>query len=102
MTWKKTQTLANHVIAIQRYFDPSWITGQSAVLDNLGHFFLQGEAAEQFLGFTTVLALNNSYKPEVANFGLLYSTLGELYIQNWLPWFTYNMSGISSLIFIGF
>ena len=42
------------------------------------------------------------WKLEIPNFDPLYSKLGELNIQNSLPWVTHNMPGTCWLIFIGF
>ena len=96
------QPLAAHVIIVQRYSDPSWNMGQSSNWGTLGSFFLQGEAVGQFWGFVSVFLYFFLSKPEVPNFGALACKLGELLIQNSLPFFTYNIPGTSSSIFIGF
>ena len=75
---------------------------QSAVSDIFRHFFLQAEAVGQFSGFVTAFPFFFLIKPEVPNFGALACKLGEFFIQNSLPWFTYNIPGTSWPIFIGF
>ena len=76
--------------------------GQSTNRGTLGSFFLQGEKVGQFEGFISVFLHFSLSNPEVPNFGALACKLGEFFIQNSLPWFTYNISGTSWSIFIGF
>ena len=70
--------------------------------DFTGLFFYrvrQQGSFEVLLVFCLHFAL---WKLEIPNFDPLYSKLGELNIQNSLPWVTHNMPGTCWLIFIGF
>ena len=65
-------------------------------------FFLQAEAFGHFSFFVSDFASIFSSNFNGSNFGPLSCELGELYIQNSYPMFTYNISAPSSSIFIGF
>ena len=65
-------------------------------------FILEAEEVGHFLDFVSDFCLFFAFNPKVSNFGPLACKLGELYIQNSHPMFTYNIQGTSSLIFIGF
>ena len=65
-------------------------------------FFLQAEAFGHFSFFVSDHASIFSSNFNGSNFGPLSCELGELYIQNSYPMFTYNISAPSSSIFIGF
>ena len=71
-------------------------------MGQLGPIDLQGEKVGHFLDFVSDFCLIFAFNPKVSNFGPLACKLGELYIQNSHPMFTYNIQGTSSLIFIGF
>ena len=93
---------ATRASIIQRWLDPSQITYQRIRVGQYGQIYLQGDKVVHFLDFVSDFCLIFAFNPEVSNFGPLACKLGEHYIQNLYPMFTYNIPGTSSLIFIEF
>ena len=81
---------------------PSRITYQRIRVGQFGPIYLQGDKVGHFLDFVSDFCLFFAFNPKVSNFGPLACKLGELYIQNSHPMFTYNIPGTSSLIFMEF
>ena len=71
-------------------------------MGQFGPIYLQGDKVGHFLDFVSDFFLIIALNPKVSNFGPLACKLGEHYIQNLYPMFTYNIPGTSSSIFIGF
>ena len=65
-------------------------------------FILEPEEVGNFSIFVSKFVSIFTFNFDGSNFGPLASKLGELYIHNSHPMFTYNIQGTSSLIFIGF
>ena len=65
-------------------------------------FILEAEEVGNFSCFVSDFVSIFNFYFDGPNFGPLACKLGELYIQNSHPMFTYNIQGTSSLIFIGF
>ena len=71
-------------------------------MGQFGPIDLQGEKVGHFLDFVSNFGWIFTFNLKMSNFDPLACKLGELYIQNSHPMFTYNIQGTSSLIFIGF
>ena len=101
-------TISNFTIALIYVTTPRQLQScreimtQSFRVGSCGPIFLQGDAWRLFFDFVSDFASIFTFKLKSANFGPLGCRLGELYIQNSLPWLPQICLGTCWSSFNGF